>query len=161
MEAAPGFEPGYRAYGDRLSIIPAQGHFSRARKGALGPSWGEPRGRSWSIVARSFRCPIRVAPTGLRRRPCKASAGSGIDERLGWEEFVRSYTIVAGADEGGGYFVTVPAFPGCFTRGSTIEECQARAVEAIEVHIAGLVIDGQPIPEELGKPQLRSVTVGR
>jgi predicted RNase H-like HicB family nuclease len=45
------------------------------------------------------------------------------------------------------------------TRGSTIEECRERAVEAIEVHIAGLQTDGQPVPEEVGTPQLLAVTV--
>lgn len=55
--------------------------------------------------------------------------------------------------------MTVPALPGCFTRGSTIEECRERAVEAIEVHIAGLQADGEPIPEEVAAPQLLAVTV--
>ena len=72
---------------------------------------------------------------------------------------MRTYTIVVEPDEDGGHFVTVPALPGCFTRGSTVEECQARAAEAIEVHIAGLVADGEPVPEEVGSPQLPQVTV--
>ena len=62
-------------------------------------------------------------------------------------------------DEDGGFFVIVPALPGCFTRGRTIEECLERAVEAIEVHIAGLRADGQPVPEEVGTPQLLADTV--
>jgi predicted RNase H-like HicB family nuclease len=33
---------------------------------------------------------------------------------------MRTYTMVAEPEDGGGYFVTVPALPGCFTRGSTI-----------------------------------------
>lgn len=72
---------------------------------------------------------------------------------------MRTYTIVVEPEDGGGYFVTVPALPGCFTRGSTIEECRERAVEAIEVHIAGLQADGEPVPEEVGAPQLLAVTV--
>ena len=44
-------------------------------------------------------------------------------------------------------------------RAKTVEECETRAAEAIEVHIAGLVADGEPVPEEAGKPQLLSVTV--
>jgi predicted RNase H-like HicB family nuclease len=51
---------------------------------------------------------------------------------------VRTYTIVVEPEEGGGYFVAVPALPGCSTHGTTLEECHQRAVEAIEVHIAGL-----------------------
>ena len=72
---------------------------------------------------------------------------------------MRTYTIVVEPEEGGGYYVTVPRLPGCFTRGSTVEECRTRAVEAIEVHIAGLQADGEPVPEEVGEPQLLAVTV--
>jgi predicted RNase H-like HicB family nuclease len=32
-------------------------------------------------------------------------------------------------------------------------------VEAIEGHIAGLQADGEPVPEEVGSPQLLAVTV--
>jgi len=72
---------------------------------------------------------------------------------------MRTYTIVVEPEKGGGYYVTVPTLPGCFTRGSTVEECRTRAVEAIEVHIAGLQADGEPVPEEVGEPQLLAVTV--
>jgi len=72
---------------------------------------------------------------------------------------MHTYTIVVEPEETGGYFVSVPALPGCFTRGATIEECQERAVEAIEVHIAGLRADGEEVPEEVGTPQLLAVTV--
>jgi predicted RNase H-like HicB family nuclease len=72
---------------------------------------------------------------------------------------MRTYTIVVEPEEGGGYFVAAPALPGCFTRGSTIDECRERAVEAIEVHIAGLQADGEPVPEEIGAPQLLAVRV--
>lgn len=72
---------------------------------------------------------------------------------------MRTYSIVVEPETEGGYFVTVLALPGCFTRGRTVEECRERAAEAIEVHIAGLVADGEPVPEEAEKPQLLSVTV--
>jgi predicted RNase H-like HicB family nuclease len=72
---------------------------------------------------------------------------------------MRTYTIVVGPEDGGGCFATIPALPGCFTRGRTIDECRERAVEAIEVHIAGLRADCEPVPEEVGAPQLLAVTV--
>jgi antitoxin HicB len=72
---------------------------------------------------------------------------------------MRTYTILVEPEEGGGFYVTVPALPGCFTRGRTVEECRDRAVEAIEVHIAGLLADGEPVPEESDLPQLVAVTV--
>lgn len=72
---------------------------------------------------------------------------------------MRTYTIVVEPEEGGGYFVAVPALPGCFTHGRTIEECRERAVEAIEVRIAGWQADGASVPEEVGAPPLLAVTV--
>lgn len=72
---------------------------------------------------------------------------------------MRAYSIVVEPEGDGTYFVTVPALPGCFTRGETIGESQERAIEAIEAHIAGLEADDEPVPEEHGTPQLISVTV--
>lgn len=71
----------------------------------------------------------------------------------------RTYSIVLEPEEGGGYAVSVPVLPGCFTQGKTIEEAMQRAAEAIGVHIAGLEADGEPVPEELERPQLVTVTV--
>jgi predicted RNase H-like HicB family nuclease len=70
-----------------------------------------------------------------------------------------TYTIVVEPEDDGGYYIAVPALPGCFTRGTTIDECRTRAVEAIEVHIAGLTADGEPVPEEVEAPQLLAITV--
>lgn len=72
---------------------------------------------------------------------------------------MRTYTIVVEPDDSGDLLVSVPALPGCFTHGRTIEECRERAAEAIEAHIAGLLADGEPVPEELTAPQLLTVTV--
>jgi len=72
---------------------------------------------------------------------------------------MRTYTIVVEPEETGGFMVSVPALPGCFTQGASIEECRERAAEAIAVHIAGLEADGEPVPDEVGTPQLLRVTV--
>jgi antitoxin HicB len=72
---------------------------------------------------------------------------------------MRTYTIVVEPEETGGFSVSVPALPGCFSQGDTPEECMENAKEAIAVHIAGLEHDGEPIPEERKQPQLLQVTV--
>ena len=72
---------------------------------------------------------------------------------------MRTYTILVEPEETGGFSVLVPALPGCFTQGRTLEECRERAAEAIAVHIAGLEADGEPVPEETAHPQLLTVTV--
>ena len=57
------------------------------------------------------------------------------------------YPIVIHKDPGSDYGVTVPDLPGCFSAGETPEDALAQAAEAIECHIEGLLLDGDPIPE--------------
>ncbi|MEX2553068.1 MAG: hypothetical protein WD627_08740 [Actinomycetota bacterium] len=40
-----------------------------------------------------------------------------------------------------------------------MEECLERAREAIALHVAALVDDGEPVPEEQEHPQLLTVTI--
>ena len=44
------------------------------------------------------------------------------------------------------YGVTVPDLPGCFSAGETLDETQAMAKEAIELHLEGLIAEGLPVP---------------
>jgi antitoxin HicB len=74
-------------------------------------------------------------------------------------QVMRTYTIVVEPEETGGYSVYVPALPGCFTRGDTIDECRDNAAEAISVHIAGLQAGGEKVPEQHGETHLLTVTV--
>lgn len=72
----------------------------------------------------------------------------------------RRYTILLYPDaEQGGYTVLVPALPGVVTEGDTLEEAMAMAKEAIELHIEGLIADGEPVPEEDAVPETAVVTV--
>lgn len=60
----------------------------------------------------------------------------------------RRYTVVVQREEdGSGYYVTVPALPGCFSAGTTEDDAVKNAAEAIQAHIEGLAKSGQPIPE--------------
>lgn len=56
--------------------------------------------------------------------------------------------------------MAVPALPGCFTQGETLEEAIAMAKEAIGLHLEGLAAEGLPIPEEEEHPQAITITVG-
>ena len=55
------------------------------------------------------------------------------------------YPVVIHKDPDSAYGVTVPDLPGCFTAGGTVDEALAQAVEAIECHIEGFMLDGEPI----------------
>ena len=71
-----------------------------------------------------------------------------------------AYTIILDPDpEEGVYAVTVPALPGCFTQGKTVEEAVERAKEALSLHVEGLIAQGLPVPEETERPQAIVVTV--
>ena len=56
------------------------------------------------------------------------------------------FPIVIHKDSDSDYGVTVPDMPGCFTAGTTTDEALTNAIEAIECHIEGLMIDGEPVP---------------
>jgi antitoxin HicB len=59
-----------------------------------------------------------------------------------------SYTVKINPDPEGGFWAEVPALPGCFTQGETVEEVMAMAYEAIEVYLAGLLRRGERFPVE-------------
>jgi len=56
------------------------------------------------------------------------------------------YPIVIHKDPDSDYGVTVPDLPGCFSGGETMDEAIENAVEAIECHIEGLLVDSETIP---------------
>ena len=47
----------------------------------------------------------------------------------------------------GGYVVSCPALPGCYTQGDTIDEALTNVKEAILLCLEDLVAQGQPIPD--------------
>lgn len=45
-----------------------------------------------------------------------------------------------------GYNALVPDLPGCYATGKTLSQTQRRIASAIEMHVAGLHADRQPVP---------------
>ena len=58
------------------------------------------------------------------------------------------YTVIFEPAEEGGYIVRVPALPGCYTQGETLEEAKEMAREAIALHIETLKANNLPVPNE-------------
>jgi predicted RNase H-like HicB family nuclease len=56
------------------------------------------------------------------------------------------YPVVIHKDPNSAFGVTVPDLPGCFSAGNSLEEALDMVREAIECHMEGLVLDGEPIP---------------
>ena len=50
-------------------------------------------------------------------------------------------------DKRSDYGVSFPDFPGCVTAGRSLEEARELAVGALTLHIAGMVEDGEALPE--------------
>ena len=61
------------------------------------------------------------------------------------------YTVVLEPeeDEVGGYAVSVPALPGCFSQGRTVDEALAHIREAIALHLGAMRRDGEPFPPDV------------
>jgi len=57
------------------------------------------------------------------------------------------YPVLIHKEAGSDYGVTVPDLPGCFSAGESIDDALAQVVEAIECHVEGMLIDGEPIPQ--------------
>lgn len=64
-----------------------------------------------------------------------------------------TYTVHIEPAEEGGYWAYVPALPGCFTQGETLEEVVKMAKEAVEGFMAMLADLGKPIPFEKNHPR--------
>jgi predicted RNase H-like HicB family nuclease len=70
------------------------------------------------------------------------------------------YTVVFHQAEEGGYWVEVPALPGCYSQGETLEEAITNVQEAIEAHIEALRENGKEVPREgafvVGRVEVKS-----
>jgi predicted RNase H-like HicB family nuclease len=55
--------------------------------------------------------------------------------------------VVLHKDKDSDYGVTVPDFPGCFSAGDTVEDALSGAREAIELHLEGILADGEAVPQ--------------
>ena len=65
----------------------------------------------------------------------------------------RTYTVNIEPCEEGGFWAYVPALPGCFTQGETLDEVVRMAKEAIEGFVEVLAEKGMPIPVEEHHPR--------
>lgn len=69
-------------------------------------------------------------------------------------EYLVIYEFPEGARNWGAY---VPDLPGCVAVGDSREECERLIADAIELHIAGMKEDGDPIPKPTSQAGLVKV----
>lgn len=58
------------------------------------------------------------------------------------------YSVVLHKAEDGGFWVEVPALPGCYSQGETLEETLEHVKEAIGLYLEVLRDRGQPAPRD-------------
>lgn len=58
------------------------------------------------------------------------------------------YSVVVHQAEEGGFWVEVPALPGCYSQGESIEETLENAGEAIELYLEVLRDEGGEAPKD-------------
>ena len=63
----------------------------------------------------------------------------------------QSFSVVLEPDPDGGYVAVVPALPGCYSQGDSVEEALANAREAILLTIEDLEATGEPVPDPRGE----------
>lgn len=63
------------------------------------------------------------------------------------------FTIIIERQPEGEYLVSVPALPGCYTEGRTLEEARSMAADAIRAYCISLLKHGEPIPQEYADEQ--------
>jgi len=61
---------------------------------------------------------------------------------------IYQFTIIIERQPKGEYLVTVPALPGCYTEGQTLEEAIQMASDVIRAYCASLLKHGEPVPVE-------------
>ena len=65
------------------------------------------------------------------------------------------YTVIFHKATEGGYWVEVPALPGCYSQGETVDEATENIKEAIEAHLAVLR------EEKMEMPVDKDIFIGR
>lgn len=58
-----------------------------------------------------------------------------------------TFLVAIHKDPDSSYGVSVPDLPGCITAGDTIEEALTLVVEAIKLHLEGMLEDGLELPD--------------
>ena len=56
------------------------------------------------------------------------------------------YIALLRKDADSDYGVEFPDFPGCVTAGRTLDEARRMAVEALALHVEGIIEEGDPLP---------------
>jgi predicted RNase H-like HicB family nuclease len=57
------------------------------------------------------------------------------------------FKVILEPDESGGYVISCPSLPGCYTQGETLEEAMENIKEAIALCLEDMESQGEEIPD--------------
>jgi len=63
------------------------------------------------------------------------------------EKKVLNFTVILEPDPSGGYVVSCPELPGCYSQGETVEEALENIKEAVLLTLEELAESEEPLPE--------------
>ncbi|MDX1972607.1 MAG: type II toxin-antitoxin system HicB family antitoxin [Candidatus Sumerlaeia bacterium] len=68
--------------------------------------------------------------------------------------------VIEKEQEDDGYFAYSPNLPGCFGKGETIEKAKWSIREAMQLHLASLLENGDPIPQFPSVVHVEELSIG-
>lgn len=68
---------------------------------------------------------------------------------------VRNFAVVFEQEKDGGYSVSVPSLPGCFSQGDTFEQALDNIKEAIDLYLEDEELPKQPVKEFMVPIEIR------
>lgn len=68
---------------------------------------------------------------------------------------VRNFSVLFEQEKDGGYSVSVPSLPGCFSQGNTFEEALKNIQEAIDLYLEDAKLTNQPTKQFIVPVEVR------
>jgi predicted RNase H-like HicB family nuclease len=68
-----------------------------------------------------------------------------------------TYIALIRKEKNSAFGVEFPDFPGCISAGDTLDDVVAGAKSALELHVEGMLEDGDPIPEPSGLDAIKKL----
>ncbi len=75
---------------------------------------------------------------------------------------MKTYTfqvVIEKEPEDAGYYAYVPALPGCFSNGSTMDAARRNIQEAIGLHLETLIEHGEAVPSVRPEVRIEEISV--
>ena len=102
----------------------------------------------------SFERGVKTNPNGIYGESKRMYNG-----RMSKTKKVLQYEAVFHPEPEGGFSVSVPRLPGCFSEGNTLEDAEANISEAIICHLEGLAKSENKVPKHQKSTFMRTIDI--